>query len=80
VFSGALPRPLKPVPERMQYHRFYRESESDVNNLQKILTASPGYHLLLEGKLPGPDAALKELKDLPPGKLESDKYFYGIQR
>jgi len=42
--------------------------------------AAPGYYLLLEGKLPGPDEALKELRDLPPGKSKGDKYFYGIER
>jgi GNAT superfamily N-acetyltransferase len=63
----------------LQYHRLSPESESDVNNLQTILSAAPGYHFLLEGKLPNPDVALKELKEVPPGKSECDKYFYGIQ-
>jgi diamine N-acetyltransferase len=63
----------------LQYHRLSPESENDVNNLQSILMAAPGYHLLLEGKLPDPDAALKELKESPSGKAESDKYFFGIQ-
>lgn len=63
----------------MQYHRLHPDSKTDINNLQKILTAAPGYYLLLEGKLPGPDTAMEELKQLPPGKSESDKYFFGIQ-
>ena len=46
----------------MQYHRLSPESENDVKNLQKILTAAPSYYLLIQGHLPGPDSALEELK------------------
>ncbi len=63
-----------------QYHRLSKESENDVNRLQKILMAAPSYHLLKEGNLPGTDAALKALQELPPGKSEGDKYFFGIKR
>jgi|WetSurMetagenome_2_1015567.scaffolds.fasta_scaffold294576_2 diamine N-acetyltransferase len=63
----------------LQYYRLNPESEKDVNILQKILSAAPGYYLLLEGNLPNPDAALKELKEVPPGKSAYDKFFYGIQ-
>ena len=63
----------------MQYQRLLPEIENDVDNLQKILMAAPGYHLLIKGSLPSPDAALKDLKELPPGKTAEDKYFYGIK-
>ena len=63
----------------LQYHKFRPDSENDVNNLQKILMAAPGYHLLTEGNLPGIDAALETLQELPPGKTIDDKYFYGIK-
>lgn len=68
--------------ERMnlQYHKLKPESENDVNNLQKILMAAPGYHLLIEGSLPGIDYALESLQELPPGKSIEDKYFYGIKK
>jgi diamine N-acetyltransferase len=62
-----------------QYHRLSPESEKDVKILQTIYMAAPGYFLLLEGMLPESDAALKELKEVPPGKSERDKFFYGVQ-
>ena len=65
---------------KLQYQQFRQESENDVNRLQKILMAAPSYHLLIKGKLPGIDAALKTLQELPPGKSEGDKYFFGIKR
>jgi len=42
----------------LQYYRLSPESEKDVNILQTIYMASPGYFLLLEGALPNPHAAL----------------------
>lgn len=63
----------------MKYYRLDPNSECDVNNLQKILMAAPNYYLLLEGNLPGPNEALESLRELPPGKIENDKYFFGIQ-
>ncbi len=65
---------------KQQYQRLSQESEIDVNNLQKILMAAPRYHLLIEGNIPGTDAALKALQELPPGKSDGDKYFFGIKR
>ena len=64
----------------LQYQQLSPESENDVNNLQQILMAAPGYYLLLEGNLPGFDAALGCLQEFPPGKTIDDKYFYGIKK
>ncbi len=63
----------------LQYYRLSPESEKDVNILNTIYMAAPGYHLLNEGALPNPYAALEDLTATPPGKSACDKFFYGIQ-
>jgi GNAT superfamily N-acetyltransferase len=65
--------------ENLTFHDLHPDSAEDINDLQKVLMAAVDYYLLVEGKSPGPDAAMEVLQELPPGKLQSDKYVYGIQ-
>ncbi|RKT21155.1 acetyltransferase (GNAT) family protein [Paraburkholderia sp. RAU2J] len=55
-----------------------RQVPNDVDRLQAVLEAAPGYSLAVEGKLPTPDAAIEVLDALPPGKDHSDKSVYEI--
>lgn len=55
-----------------------RQQPDDIDRLQAVLEAAPGYSLAVEGKLPTPDAAIELLDALPPGKGHSDKSVYEI--
>lgn len=63
----------------MQFRLLNPNFVEDVNDLQKILEAAPKYHILVEGGLPGPDAAMEALHELPPDKSSDDKYLFGMQ-
>lgn len=55
-----------------------RRLPGDVERLQSVLKGAPGYSLLVEGELPGPNAAVDVLDALPPGKHASDKFVYEV--
>ena len=62
----------------LTYRLMQRTSESDLGALQQVLLATPAYSLLIEGKLPSPDAALNLVSELPPGKTLEDKFVLGF--
>jgi GNAT superfamily N-acetyltransferase len=64
----------------LEYRRLNPDSAEDIRNLQEILIGAPGYFLVVEGKLPGPDASVEVLRGLPVGKTLPDKYVYEIKR
>lgn len=59
-------------------HLIDRLSSNDIERLQAVLEAAPGYSLTVEGKLPAPGAAIEVLDALPPGKTHADKFVYEI--
>jgi len=55
-----------------------RLDEKDTAALQGLCDACADYHVLIEGQPAGPDEALNQLMELPPGKALEDKFFFGL--
>jgi GNAT superfamily N-acetyltransferase len=63
----------------VEYRLLHRSSEKDIVDLQNVVMGAPRYYLLVEGKSPGPEAAIEVLQELPPGTSASDKYVFLVE-
>lgn len=58
------------------WHLLHEEDAHRLAQAQQVYDGSPGYYLTVCGQLPAPDEALRDLRELPPGKEMVDKFFY----
>ena len=62
----------------LSYQRLSPESAPDILACQTVLEQAPDYYLTIQGKLPDPDAARRDLLEIPPGKSLRDKHSFLI--
>lgn len=61
----------------LQAQRLSRDDPTAVADLQSVFNGAPAFSLLVEGKLPEPDAAEQALEALPPDIDYPDKFVFG---
>lgn len=55
-----------------------RFDEKDTAAFQALCDACADYHLLIEGQPAGPDEARRQMEELPLGKTQEDKFYFGL--
>ena len=62
----------------LEVRRLSADSAADRRDLQRVLTAAPGYSRIVTGRLPSENAALDEFSSLAPGTSPADKHVLGF--
>jgi len=60
--------------------RLLTGERAEMETLQHVLEAAPGYFAAVTGRPPAKDEAHSELTSLPPGRSRDDKFVWGLYR